>query len=493
MSHKIIPVPEFDYFVFGGTGDLARRKLLPALYYRFADGQIPESARIIGCSRTDLDDIGYRQLVEDALKEWIKGNDLDEQLLDGFLSIISYQRIDVSDPNSWKDFERNASPTNPDRITVYYLSVSPSLFLPIIQGLKDNGLHHHARLVVEKPLGFDLKSAQELNGFLLDAFDESRIYRIDHYLGKETVQNLMALRFANSLFEPMWNARYIANVQITVAESIGMGGREEYYDRSGAMRDMMQNHLLQLLCLSAMEPPVSYKPDHIRDEKLKVLRSLQPLVGDDIRLNTVRGQYVENDNDPSYRQEAKNPGSNTESYVAIKASINNWRWSGTPFYLRTGKRLRANMAEISFEFRHAPHSIFTGLDTPIKPNAMVIRLQPDERIDLEVMTKEPGPGGMRLRQSILDATFGGGSNSQTDQGFRMPDAYERLLLDVVRGDQTLFMRGDEVEAAWCWVDSIIEGWALSGEVPETYEIASQGPAGAFELIAKTEHRWRTIQ
>ncbi|NKB77781.1 MAG: glucose-6-phosphate dehydrogenase [Gammaproteobacteria bacterium] len=490
MTHKIIPVPAFDYFVFGATGDLAQRKLLPALYYRFIDGQIPQSARVIGCSRSKLDTPGYRQLAANAIRDQVKPDYLDAKLLEDFLSIISYQKIDVSDPESWCSFASVIEQTDQtNRVIVFYLSVAPSLFMPIINGLKQHNLHNNARLVVEKPLGLDLESAKNLNTILLDAFEEDRIYRIDHYLGKETVQNLMALRFANSLFEPLWNSRYIANVQITAAESIGMGGREEYYDKSGAMRDMVQNHLLQLLCLSAMEPPISYDANGIRDEKLKVLRSLQPYSGSDVGRNTVRGQYLSNDRHLSYQQEAKNPNSTTESYVAINVGINNWRWSGTPFYLRTGKRLRTNMTEISFEFRHVPHSIFGGLDTPTKPNAMVIRLQPDERIDLEIMTKEPGPGGMRLRQSILDATF----DSKTNQSFRMPRAYERLLLDVVRGDQTLFMRGDEVEAAWAWVDPIIEAWQASGEAPETYEALSQGPAGAFELIAQAGHRWRTIQ
>ena len=489
MTHQFIPVPDFDYFVFGGTGDLAQRKLLPALYHRFVDGQIPETSRIIGCSRTDILTPGYRELVSEALKNSIEAEHLDDTLLAGFLSLIHYLRIDVKDDASWEQLAQEKERDDPQRVTVYYLSVAPSLFSVIIDGLKRHKLNKDARLVVEKPLGFDLTGARSLNKLLLDAFDENCIYRIDHYLGKETVQNLMALRFANSLFEPLWNARYIDHVQITVAETIGMAGREGYYDNSGAMRDMVQNHLLQLLCLSAMEPPFSYHADSIRDEKLKVLRSLQPLEGASVRENTIRGQYLSNNDNPSYRQEAKNPNSVTESYVAIKAMINNWRWSGTPFYLRTGKRLRANMAEISFAFRHAPHSIFGGLDTPIKPNAMVIRLQPDEGIDLEIMTKEPGPGGMRLRQSSLDTTF----DRKAKTSFRMPGAYERLLLDVVRGDQTLFMRGDEVEAAWQWVDPIIEGWKAWGEQPEGYDIGSQGPAGAFELIAPGGHRWRTIE
>ncbi|MGH1543559.1 MAG: glucose-6-phosphate dehydrogenase [Arenicella sp.] len=489
MTHKIIPVEPFDYFVFGGTGDLARRKLLPALYHRFADGQIPETSRIIACARSDYSDDSFRQLIAQVLAEKVSTGDEEQVMIDRFLALLSYQKIDIADNDDWKAFAKTVRATNDSRIRVYYLSVGPSLFDNIIDGLKSHKLNDKARLVVEKPLGFDHDSACKLNALLADAFDEHSVYRIDHYLGKETVQNLMALRFANALFEPLWNSRHVDHVQITAAETLGLQGRGEYYDRSGAMRDMVQNHLLQLLCLSAMEPPHTYDADSVRDEKLKVLRSLKPLRGADVLANTVRGQYISDDNASSYLQDVGKQQSMTESYVAIRAEINNWRWSGTPFYLRTGKRLRANMTEITFVFRDTPHSIFGELDTPIKPNAMVIRLQPDEGIDLEIMTKDPGPGGLRLRQSSLDTAISAGEQDT----FRMPDAYERLLLDVVRGNQTLFMRGDEVEAAWQWVDPIIQAWQASGEQPEQYDNASQGPAGAMELMADNGHRWRKIQ
>ncbi len=489
MTHKIIPVEPFDYYVFGGTGDLAQRKLLPALYHRFADGQIPESSRIIACARSDYNDESFRQLIDQALSEQLIHDKREQNKVQEFLQLLRYQKIDIEDQNDWKAFAKFVRKSADKRIHVYYLSVGPSLFGPIITGLKSQGLHKSARLVVEKPLGFDYQSARQLNALLADAFDERSIYRIDHYLGKETVQNLMALRFANALFEPLWNSRHVDHVQITASETLGLQGRGEYYDRSGAMRDMVQNHLLQLLCLSAMEPPHAYDADSVRDEKLKVLRSLKPLTGAGALNNTVRGQYHGDTVASSYLGDVGKAQSATESYVAIRAEINNWRWSGTPFYLRTGKRLRANMTEISFVFRETPHSIFGELDTPIKPNALVIRLQPDEGIDLEIMTKDPGPGGLRLRQSSLDTSI------ETDKrsAFRMPDAYERLLLDVVRGNQTLFMRGDEVEAAWQWVDPIIEAWQLSGEQPESYDNASQGPAGAMELMARNNRRWRKIQ
>jgi len=489
MTHKIIPVEPFDYFVFGGTGDLAQRKLLPALYHRFADGQIPPSSRIIGCARSDYDDESFRQLIAEALAKRVTPSKTEPDKVKEFLQLLSYQKIDIADKGDWKALAKSAKKVNDKRIQVYYLSVGPSLFGSIIEGLKSYDLHEGARLVVEKPLGFDYVSARKLNVLLADAFDEHSVYRIDHYLGKETVQNLMALRFANALFEPLWNSKHVDHVQITAAETLGLQGRGEYYDRSGAMRDMVQNHLLQLLCLSAMEPPHTYDADSVRDEKLKVLRSLKPLRGRDVFDNTVRGQYGSDNTASSYCHDVGKAQSMTESYVAIRAEINNWRWSGTPFYLRTGKRLRANMTEITFVFRETPHSIFGELDTPIKPNALVIRLQPNEGIDLEIMTKDPGPGGLRLRQSSLDTSIEVGGQDE----FRMPDAYERLLLDVVRGNQTLFMRSDEVEAAWQWVDPIIEAWQSSGEQPELYDNASQGPSGAMELMASSNRRWRKIQ
>lgn len=489
MTHKIIPVESFDYFVFGATGDLAQRKLFPALYHRFADGQIPASARVIGCARTEHDTEAFKQHIANSIREHVSANALEETVLQQFLELISYYTLDIDVEQDWDALQQGVGEGSDDRIRVYYLSVGPSLFAPIIHGLKSRGMNENARLVVEKPLGFDLPTARELNTLLAEAFDEHHIYRIDHYLGKETVQNLMALRFANALFEPLWNSRYVDHVQITAAETIGLQGRGGYYDRSGAMRDMVQNHLLQLLCLSAMEPPSHYDADSVRDEKLKVLRSLKPLVGADVLAKTARGQYLGGKGVSSYGEDVGTDHSGTESYVALECEINNWRWSGTPFYLRTGKRLRANMAEITFFFRQTPHSIFGDIETPIKPNALVIRLQPDEGIDLEIMSKDPGPGGFRVRKTVLDTT----RDTQEEAGFRMPDAYERLLLDVVRGNQTLFMRGDEVEAAWRWVDPIIQVWQGSGELPEVYDSGSEGPASAVALLARSGRRWRRIR
>jgi glucose-6-phosphate 1-dehydrogenase len=339
--------------------------------------------------------------------------------------------------------------------------------------------------VVEKPLGHDLASAKALNMELSAAFDEARIYRIDHYLGKETVQNLMALRFANALFEPLWNARHIDHVQITVAESVGVEGRGAYYDGFGAMRDMVQNHLLQLLCLTAMEPPAHFEPGAVRDEKLKVLRALAPVGPGAV----VRGQYRAGNGQPSYTDEAGSPQSHTESFIALKAEIANWRWNGVPFYLRTGKRLRARMSEIAVQFKDVPHSIFPGAGGDPAPNVLAIRLQPDEGIRLSMTIKDPGPGGMRLTGAELDMTF---AETLGATGLRMPDAYERLVMDVIRGDQTLFMRGDEVEAAWAWIDPVIADWEARGDSPRPYDIGSSGPEDALMLMHRDGRRWREI-
>ena len=489
MSASIIPVETFDYFVFGATGDLAQKKLLPALFHRYADGQIPDSARIIGCARTQLNDDSFRASVADMLKRVIPQGYCEADKLADFLKLLTYIDVDIQDENSWQKLVKHRDARSDERVIIFYLSVGPGLFEPIITSLKKHNLHTDSRIVLEKPLGFDYPSAHQLNQLIGSVFDEKHVYRIDHYLGKETVQNLMSLRFANALFEPLWNSHYIDHVQITAAEAVGLQGRGDYYDHSGAMRDMVQNHLLQLLCLCAMEPPHAFDADSVRDEKLKVLRSLQPLQGKDALNNTVRGQYLAGKDTPSYLEDVNRTASSTESYVAINATINNWRWAGTPFYLRTGKRLRNNMMEIAFRFKQTPHSIFGDLATPIQANQLIIRLQPTEGIDIDIMTKEPGHGGMRLRPTVLNT-----SKVIDDQNHKhKQDAYQRLLLDVVRGDQTLFMRSDEVEAAWQWVDPIISAWKDAGIQPENYDPASEGPAGATELMAKGHRRWRRIE
>ncbi|PIE44010.1 MAG: glucose-6-phosphate dehydrogenase [Gammaproteobacteria bacterium] len=488
MTSKIIPVEPFDLVIFGGTGDLSMRKLLPALYRRVAAGQAPESSRIIGLSRSELDNDGFRAQAEEALRRFIPETELDEDILPQFLQMLQYRCNDVTDPEGWQELVALLDQRR-DKIRVFYLAVGPALFGTIARGLEKNGLAHcNGRLVVEKPLGHDLASARQLNQDIAAVFDESCVYRIDHYLGKETVQNLMAMRFANALFEPIWNAAHIDHVQITAAETVGVGSRGSYYDNAGAIRDMVQNHLLQLLCLIAMEPPYRFEADAVRDEKLKVLRSLRPLLGHDALKNTVRGQYRAEGESPSYVEEAGNPDSTTECYLAIKAEIDNWRWTGVPFYLRTGKKLRRRYTEIAIQFKEPAHSVFGELATPILPNVLTIRLQPDEGLRLRIMTKDPGPGGMRVRKTPLDMSFAEGFT----EDWRMPDAYERLLMDVVRGDQTLFMRGDEVEAAWEWIDPIIAAWEGSGTRPEKYDQGSTGPLAAVEMMARDHRRWREV-
>ncbi|MGB1026779.1 MAG: glucose-6-phosphate dehydrogenase, partial [Rhodospirillaceae bacterium] len=364
-------------------------------------------------------------------------------------------------------------------------------FGPICDGLERNALITPlTRLVLEKPLGYDLKTAQALNECIGRVFDESCVYRIDHYLGKETVQNLMALRFANAFLEPLWNARHIDHVQITVAESVGVGGRGGYYDKAGAMRDMVQNHLLQLLCLTAMEPPAHFEADDVRNEKVKVLRCLEPINQSNLATHTVRGQYRDRDGRGGYPNDTGVERSETETFVALKAEIGNWRWSGTPFYLRTGKKLRARTSEIAVIFKDAPHSIFPQVAGAVRRNALIIRLQPHEGVKLHMMIKDPGPGGMRLRDTAMDMTF---AQSLGIEDLRMPDAYERLVMDVIRGDQTLFMRRDEVEAAWAWIDPIMEAWSTSGEGPEPYDSGGSGPDAALKMMHKDDRSWREIR
>jgi len=486
MVSRVIPVDPFDLVVFGGTGDLARRKIVPGLFRRFRDGQIPESAQIIGAARSELDQDAYRAQVAEALEEFLPARLLDKKKVKAFLALIDYVQIDAAGTGGWRDLKEKM---RADRVQAFYFSVAPGLFGDIAARL-----HKHkiagadARIVVEKPFGHDLETARTLNATLARFFDEHQIYRIDHYLGKETVQNLMAVRFANMLFEPLWKNQYIDHVQITVAETVGVGGRGAYYDKSGAMRDMVQNHLMQLLCLTAMEPPSRFEPDAVRDEKLKVIRALESVPQEDI----VRGQYLAGEvggvATPSYLEDVANPDSLTESFVAMKVHVANWRWNGTPFYLRTGKRMKSRLSEIVVRFKEPPHSIFEE-DTGQSANELRIRLQPNEGMDLNVTIKEPGPGGMRLMNVPLDMTFAEALGAEVAD---VPDAYERLIMDVIRGNQTLFMRGDEVEAAWAWTDPIIAAWEGRESRPEPYETGSTGPEEALILMHRDGRRWKDL-
>ncbi len=487
MTTRIIPVDLFDLVVFGATGDLAKRKLIPALFYRDEQGQIPPGARIIGSSRRVMTDDEFKAMAKAAIEEFVIESARKPEMVERFLQRLQYITADPAADAGWSSLQKLLA-GHENRVRVFYLAVGPDLFGAFCQRLgRQNLVTPKSRVVVEKPLGKDGASADALNDQIGVVFPEPAIYRIDHYLGKETVQNLMALRFANALFEPLWNNNHIDNVQITVAETLGLAGRAGYYDTSGALRDMVQNHILQLLCLVAMEAPISLDADGVRDEKLKVLRSLKPIPVDKIDSFIVRGQYRAGASSegavPGYLEELGNGESNTETFVALKAEIANWRWAGVPFYLRTGKRLQSRVSEIAVQFKPVSHSIFDKSAGPIASNRLVLRLQPDEGVKLWIMIKDPGPGGMRLQHVPLDMTFAEAF------GLRNPDAYERLLMDVIRGNQTLFMRRDEVAAAWKWIDPILEYWKSSSDSPRPYTSGTWGPAAAVALVERDGRTW----
>ncbi|SJZ97921.1 glucose-6-phosphate dehydrogenase [Consotaella salsifontis] len=492
MPSQIIPVDPFDCVVFGGSGDLAERKLLPALYHRDLDGQLPDECRIIGASRSEMSDREYRTFAKKALAEHVGEKDRPPEVVDRFLKRLHYRSVDAQSDKGWADLKALLDQADESRIRAFYLAVGPNLFCDIAERLSSNGLvTEKSRIVIEKPVGRDLSSAMALNDTIGKHFREEQIFRIDHYLGKETVQNLMVLRFANSLYEPIWNASHIDHVQITVAESVGLEGRGGYYDRAGALRDMVQNHLVQLMCLVALEPPAAMEAGALRDEKLKVLHSLERIDETNCEQRTVRGQYKAGVADgaavPGYLEDLGNGDSTTETFVAIKATIANWRWAGVPFYLRTGKRLPQRMSEIVVTFRSIPHSIFGAAAGTMRQNQLVVRLQPDEGVRQWLMIKDPGPGGMRLRHVPLDMSFAESFHE------RNPDAYERLLMDVIRGNQTLFMRRDEVEAAWRWVDPILEAWEARGTKPQSYTSGTWGPSASIALIERDGRTWHEPQ
>ena len=484
----IIPVQIFDCVVFGATGDLTLRKLLPALYYRYRDGQIPDGSRIIGAARSDFDDQTFRGRAADALRKYVAKDDQDPAIIERFTSLVHYARGNAAKAGGLKALA-SVLDGAVDRVRVFYLATSPELYGPICSNLEVAGLVTPlSRVVLEKPIGHDLASARKINDDVAKVFAEPQTFRIDHYLGKETVQNLLALRFANVVFERLWNSDVIDHVQITVGETVGVEGRGDYYDKSGALRDMVQNHLVQLMCLLAMEPPLNLDADSVRDEKLKVLRALKPIAPYEVGHVTVRGQYTNGAVDgravPGYLADlGEGRTSRTETFVALKAEIQSWRWTNVPFYLRSGKRLPAKVSEIVVQFRHAPYTVFPREAGDLSPNKLIIRLQPEEGMKLELMTKNPGPGGLRLSPTELDISF------EKTFATRYPDAYERLLMDSVRGNPTLFMRRDEVEAAWSWVEPIINAWAETHEAPRLYAAGSWGPTSAIALIERDGRTW----
>ena len=468
--------------LFGATGDLATRMLLPSLCALDADGLLDHKLEIVCTARSELDDQGYRNIAREALEKFLPADRRGGVAT--FLNRLQYQTLDAT---SLEGFDQLATKVGtPQQGLAIFLSTAPSLFEPTIKGLHHSGLAgENVRIGLEKPLGVDLASSHVINDAVATAFPEDRIFRIDHYLGKETVQNLLALRFANILFEPLWNANHIDHVQITVAETVGLEGRVSFYDDAGALRDMVQNHMLQLLSLVAMEPPVNYDATNVRDEKVKVLRSLRPVKSSE----TVTGQYragaIAGKAVPGYDDELGRD-SDTETFVAIKAHIDNWRWKGVPFYLRTGKRLPARTTEIVVRFRPVPHSIFPGKSARGEPNRLVIGIQPEENIALTLMAKVPGldRDGISLRSVPLDIAM-----PDAFAGPQRRIAYERLLLDLVEGNQTLFVRRDEVEAQWAWVDSIRAAWSDDDLTPKTYTAGSWGPSAAIALAERDGVTW----
>ncbi|MGV6820332.1 MAG: glucose-6-phosphate dehydrogenase [Parvularcula sp.] len=486
ISAQFVPVSPFDLVVFGATGDLSLRKLLPSLYHRWLDGQIPPSSQIIGVSRSAMSSEEFRALALDSYQKFHPDEVIDQKEWSEFTDHIEYVAIDaLAEDADWSGIK--ALLRDAEKPRVFYLALPPALFGPVAEAVAREGLKSPgSRIVLEKPIGTDVESARAVNDAVGRVFSESETFRIDHYLGKETVQNLLVLRFMNSIFEPVWNANAIDHVQVSVAETVGAGNRASYYDTAGALRDMVQNHLLQLLCLVAMEPPYDLDPDTVRDEKIKVLRALRPISADTVRAETVRGQYIAGASQgqpvSGYEDELGHP-SDTETFVAISAHIDNWRWKGVPFYLRTGKRMQERRSEIIIQFKDVAHSLMGGGRDKVPPTRLVIRLQPDEGMRLLLVTKDPGPGGMRLRYVPLNLSYAEAFSA------RYPDAYERLLMAVVRGDLGLFMRRDEVENAWAWVDAIQGAWQEDKTPVYDYPAGTDGPVQSAMLLDRNGHEW----
>jgi glucose-6-phosphate 1-dehydrogenase len=498
MNDKLKSQPTI-FIIFGGTGDLNARKLAPALYNLFLDGWLPDQFSIIGTGRTALSDEQFREKLLDGINHFSRSGKAEQQKWDTFSKNVFYQVSDINDHNSYAEFGKRIDAHNDDwkvkAKVIYYLAVSPNFFPIIASNISKAKLADdpdNTRIVIEKPFGHDLETAKSLNTLLSGIFDEKQIYRIDHYLGKETVQNIMAFRFANSILEPIWNRNYIEHVQVSVTEQLGVEERGDYYDGAGALRDMIQNHLLQLLCFIAMEPPVSFNADEVRNRKVDVLRAMRKFSPDDVRTSAVRGQYgsgwMQGKEVPAYRDEPKvDKDSNTETFAAIKFFVDNWRWDGVPFYMRTGKRMHQTASVITIQFKDVPHLIFPAEAAESwQQNRLIISIQPEMSVRLQVQAKRPG---LDMILNAVDMVFDYKGTYTT----QAPEAYETLLLDTMLGDQTLFMRGDQVEAAWELIMPILSTWESKKSLNfPNYSADSWGPESAEALIARDGFHWFTL-
>jgi glucose-6-phosphate 1-dehydrogenase len=477
-------VPECAVVIFGATGDLTRRKLMPALYRLALDRRLPEAFDVIGTARTPMSDAAFREKMLDSVRAYSEHADFDAALWERFACRLHYAAGDVRDSALYAALKQKLAATRQES-ALFYLATQPSQYGPVVDGLGAAGLVHNGehgwrRLIVEKPFGHDLASAQALNQRIHAVFTEAEIYRIDHYLGKETVQNILAFRFGNGIFEPLWNRRYVNHVQITAAESIGVEGRGAYYQETGALRDMIQNHLLQVTATIAMEPPAVFEPDAVRDERSKLLRSVRVMPPEDVPRYAVAGQYR------GFREEkGVDPEARTDTYAAVTFFIDNWRWAGVPFFVRTGKKLPRRVTDIAIQFNTAPLALF-GVnvgDPAARPNLLILRIQPDQGISLRFQSKEPGRG-MRLRPVSMDFNYG------ASFGERSPSAYETLLADALLGDPTLYTRQDMVEASWRVIQPILDDWATRRFDFPNYEPGSWGPAAADAMLARLGRQWR---
>ena len=477
-----------DLVIYGALGDLSTRKLLISLYRLEKSELLEQDTRIIGIDRHDKEKSEFIELARKSLKAFLN-NTIDENIWERFAARLSYLKIDLTKMDQYQKLYDIVTPDS--RVMVNYFSVAPFLFKDICQGLDQCGiLNDESRMVMEKPIGHDLKSCKEINQAVAKAFNDDQVFRIDHYLGKETVLNLLALRFANSIFTTNWDHNTIDHIQITVAEEVGIEGRWEYFDKTGQLRDMLQNHLLQILTFVAMEPPVNLEAQSIRSEKIKVLEALRPITKCNVDQHTVRGQYtkgfLKNDQVPGYLEEqGANTESTTESFVAIRVDIDNWRWAGVPFYLRTGKRMNYKRTEIVVYFKRLPHNIFADSFHDLPPNKLIIHLQPNEGVEIEMLNKIPGiDGDIKLQKTKLDLSF-----SETFKKSRIFGGYEKLILEVLRGNPTLFLSREEIEQAWTWVDSIQNAWENSSNTPKQYPAGTWGPITSDSLLAQDGRSW----